>query len=57
MHVSWHLTRWWDCCMPEDEKKGIESILIDKKLYLASGIASTKINTLLNYQFLNEVVA
>ena len=19
--VAWHPTRWWDCCMPEDEKK------------------------------------
>ena len=30
MPVAWHLTRWWDWRMPEDEKKGIEPIFTDK---------------------------
>ena len=24
MFVAWHPTRWWDWCLPEDKKKGIE---------------------------------
>ena len=31
MSVAWHLTRWWDCCMSEDEKKEIKPFLIDEK--------------------------
>ena len=31
MPVAWHPRRWWDWCMPEDEKKGIEPFLIDEK--------------------------
>ena len=30
MPAAWHPTRWWDWCMPEDEKKGIKLIFIDK---------------------------
>ena len=31
MPVAWHPTRWWDCCVSEDEKKEIETFLIDGK--------------------------
>ena len=30
MPVAWYPTRWWDWCIPEDEKKVIESIHTDK---------------------------
>ena len=30
MPVALHPTRWWDWCMPEGEKKGIEPIFTDK---------------------------
>ena len=30
MHVAWHSTRWWDCCMSENEKKEIDPIATDK---------------------------
>ena len=30
MPVPWNPTRWWDWCMSEDEKKGIEPIFTDK---------------------------
>ena len=30
MPVAWLSTRWWDWCMPEDEKKEIEPIFTDK---------------------------
>ena len=30
MPVVWHLGRWWDWCLPEYEKKGIEPIFTDK---------------------------
>ena len=33
MHVAWHPRRWWDWCMPEDEKKGIEPIFTNKNQY------------------------
>ena len=26
----WHLTRWWDWCLLEDDKKEIEPIFADK---------------------------
>ena len=26
MTVAWHPTRWWDCCIPEDDKKEIKPI-------------------------------
>ena len=29
MLVAWHPKRWWNFCMTEDEKKGIEPILTD----------------------------
>ena len=29
--VAWHLTRWWDWYVPEEEKNGIEPIFIDEK--------------------------
>ena len=29
MPVAWHLTKWWNWHLPEDEKKGIKSIFID----------------------------
>ena len=30
MSVTWHPTRWWDWCLPKDEKKGIEPTFTDK---------------------------
>ena len=30
MLVAWHPTRWWDWCLPEDEKKEAEPIFTDK---------------------------
>ena len=30
MPVAWHPTRWWDSCLPEDQKKGIEPSFNDK---------------------------
>ena len=30
MPVAYHLTRWWNWCLSEDEKKGIESIFTAK---------------------------
>ena len=21
IHVTWHPSRWWDCCVPKDDKK------------------------------------
>ena len=30
MPVAWYPTRWWDWCIPEDEKKVIESMYTDK---------------------------
>ena len=26
MAIAWHLSRWWDWCMPEDEKERIKEI-------------------------------
>ena len=46
MPVPWHLSKWWDWCMSEDEKKEIEPFLIDEKQYKGAGIVSTKINVL-----------
>ena len=31
MLVAWHPSRWWNWCMPEDEKTEIEPFLIDEK--------------------------
>ena len=31
MPVTWHPARWWDWCMQEDGKEGIEPLLIDEK--------------------------
>ena len=30
MLVAWHPRRWWDWCLPEDEKKEAEPIFTDK---------------------------
>ena len=30
MPVAWHPTKWWNWCLPEDEKKGIEQVFTDK---------------------------
>ena len=30
MPVAWHPARWWDWCLSEDEKKGVEPIFTDK---------------------------
>ena len=30
MHGVWHPTRWWNCCLPEDENKRTEPTLTDK---------------------------
>ena len=29
MPVVWHPKKWWNFCMPEDEKKEIEPIFIE----------------------------
>ena len=34
MSVAWHSTKWWDWCLSEDEKIGIEPIFTDKKLQI-----------------------
>ena len=26
MPIAWHPSRWWDWCVPEDEKKGTEKL-------------------------------
>ena len=26
MPIAWHPSRWWDWCIPEDEKKGTENL-------------------------------
>ena len=31
MPAEWHLTRWWDWCLSEDEKKETEPFLIDQR--------------------------
>ena len=31
MSVAWHPTKWWDWCISKDEKKEIDSFLIDEK--------------------------
>ena len=30
MPAAWHLNRWWDWCMSEDEKKEINAIFIEE---------------------------
>ena len=30
MPVAWHPTRWWNWCLPEDEKKRVEPIFTDR---------------------------
>ena len=27
--VAWHSTTWWDCCVSDDERKEIETFLVD----------------------------
>ena len=29
MPIAWHPCRWWNFCVPEDEKKEIESIFTE----------------------------
>ena len=36
MSVAWHPNRCWTFCVPEDEKKEIESIFMDLKLKFAN---------------------
>ena len=36
MSVAWHPNRWWTFCVPEDEKKKIESIFMDLKIKFAN---------------------
>ena len=31
MPAAWHPTRWWDWCMPKDEKEGTDTFVIDEK--------------------------
>ena len=26
MPIAWHQSRWWDCCVPQDEKKETEKL-------------------------------
>ena len=26
--IAWHSSRWWDCCVPEDEKKETEKLWV-----------------------------
>ena len=30
MPTTWHPTRWWDWCLPEDKKKETDPIFTDK---------------------------
>ena len=30
MSAAWHLNRWWDWCMSEDQKKEIDPIFIEE---------------------------
>ena len=34
MRVAWHASKWWDWCVPEDEKREPPKIII---LYLMTG--------------------
>ena len=36
MPIAWYPSRWWDCCVPEDEKKR------DTKLFLTTWYAEIK---------------
>ena len=29
MPIAWHPSRWWDWCVPEDEKKEIENFFFE----------------------------
>ena len=42
MPVAQHATRWWDWCIPKDEKKELKSFLTDEKQYKVVGNTSTK---------------
>ena len=35
--VAWHHAKWWDWCMPEDDKKGVETTFTDKNYYKFHG--------------------
>ena len=43
MPLAWHPTRWWDWCMPQDEKmkkkKEIEPFFVNKNKCKVSNIA------------------
>ena len=28
LSIAWHPSRWWDWCVPEDEKKETEKLLV-----------------------------
>ena len=28
MPIFWHPSRWWDWCIPEDEKRGTENVFL-----------------------------
>ena len=36
MAIVWHLKRWWNWCLPEDEKNEIEPIFIEELQKCAS---------------------
>ena len=50
MLVAQHPKRWWDWCVPEEEKEETEPFFIGEKQYKVVGIGSSKINKLINYQ-------
>ena len=57
MPVAWHPTRWWDWCIPEDQKKEVKPFLDEGKEYKVAVIVSTKVNSLVKYQIVNGAVA
>ena len=42
MPVAWHPTKWWDWCMPEDDKNEIKPFFIDKSYCKVVGIVMDK---------------
>ena len=28
MPIAWHPSRWWDCCVHQDEKRDMETIFL-----------------------------
>ena len=43
MPVAWHLKRWWDWCMSEDEKKEINLMFIEELQKCASVIYNIRV--------------